>query len=62
MMAKLLRHGHSHAVIIPAKFLKDLSIKKGDGVRLDFDYGKSRIVLTFIQVRQLRLGVDSNKK
>lgn len=61
MLVKILRHGHSQAIIIPAKFLKDFSIKKGETVELDFDYDKGRIILTFSAARQLRLGVDPSR-
>lgn len=62
MQTKLLRHGNSSAVIIPAAFLKDLSVKKGDKVELLVDYPKARVTLTFPEARQLRLVVDSSRK
>ena len=62
MQSKLLRHGHSSAVIIPAEFLRKLSLKKGDRVEMNFEYGSARIVLSFPEARQLRLAVDRPKK
>lgn len=57
MLSKLLRHGNSQAVIIPAKFLRKLSIKKGEKVELRFEFDKAQIVLTFPEARQLSLEV-----
>lgn len=57
MKSKLLRHGHSSAVIIPAQFLRKLSLKKGDRVEMKFEYGSASIILGFPDSRQLRLPV-----
>lgn len=62
MQSKLLRHGHSNAVIIPAPFLKKLSLKKGDRVEMRFDYEAARVVLSFPDARQLRLAVETRPK
>jgi antitoxin component of MazEF toxin-antitoxin module len=62
MRSKLLRHGNSSAVIIPAAFLKGLSVKRGDKIELYVDYSKARITITFPEARQLRLVVDSSRK
>ena len=62
MQSKLLRHGHSSAVIIPAEFLRKLSIKKGDHVEMNFEYGSGRVILSFPEARQLRLEVGKAAK
>jgi len=62
MQSRLLRHGNSSAVIVPAVFLKSLSVKRGDRVEISVDYPKARITITFPEARQLRLVVDSSRK
>lgn len=64
MQSKLLRHGHSSAVIVPAEFLRKLSIKKGDRVEMKFEYGPAKVILSFPEARQMRLEVGkvSQKK
>jgi len=57
-----LRHGHSSAIIIPAKFLKSLGINRGDPVSLRFDYNRGQVVLFFPQSRQLRFEVGGKKR
>lgn len=47
MKQKVLRTGHSLAVVIPSQFVRDLAIKSGDMVHVLPDRRKGKITYTF---------------
>jgi len=52
---KIIRTGHSAAVTIPAKFLKEIGGKIGDVVTVKLDGRQGRIIYSFSRRRQLSL-------
>ncbi|MCL5003728.1 MAG: AbrB/MazE/SpoVT family DNA-binding domain-containing protein [Patescibacteria group bacterium] len=59
MESTLHRYGNSHAVVIPALFLRQLNIKRGDRIILKIDFNKASVNLFFPDARQLPLSVPA---
>lgn len=55
MKQKILRTGHSLAVVIPSTFVRDLAIKSGDSVQVTPDRRRGKITYTFQNITQLTL-------
>jgi len=55
MKQKVVRTGHSLAVVVPSTFVRDLAIKAGDPVRVTPDRRRGRITYTFPNATQLPL-------
>lgn len=55
MKQKVLRTGHSLAVVIPSAFVRDIAIKSGDWVHVTPDRRRGKITYTFQNVTQLPL-------
>ncbi len=57
MKQKVLRTGHSLAVVIPSKFVRDIVVKPGDVVSVTPDSRKGKITYTFQNATQLPLAL-----
>ena len=55
MRQKIIKAGNSLAVVVPAKFIKRLGIRKGDWVELKLQISRNKIIYTFSGVQQLSL-------
>lgn len=62
MAEKIIKTGNSAAVTIPAKFMKDLNLKIGDSVEVEFDYVKGEIIFRFPGARQLHFVPPRGRK
>jgi antitoxin component of MazEF toxin-antitoxin module len=54
-LTNVLRTGNSYAVVIPAKFARQIGIKSGDKVKVEANPKTGMVTYTFIDVRQLSL-------
>lgn len=61
-MQKVLQTGNSLAVVIPAQFIKDLGIRRGDNVNVVTLPEKSEMVVKFTQSKQLPLELSPKNK
>ncbi len=52
-MQKVIRTGNSLAVTIPVKFAKDLSVKRGDDVRVEKRLDRGTLTIYFQGIQQL---------
>jgi antitoxin component of MazEF toxin-antitoxin module len=62
MAEKIIKTGNSAAVTLPAKFVKNLNLKIGDGVKVRVDYVKGEITFRFPGARQLHFGSSETRK
>lgn len=53
MAQKIFRTGNSLAVTIPAEFVQDMGIKRGDSVKVKVDKEKGKMILEFSGAQQL---------
>lgn len=62
MIQKVIKTGHSIAVIIPSKIARLMGIKAGDKVKLTGESEKGKIILSFTGMLQLPLTLDNSRK
>lgn len=62
MVQKVIKTGHSLAVVIPSVIVRLMGIKGGDRVRLKTLSEKGKIILTFSGTLQLPLSLDKTIK
>ena len=55
MAQKVIKAGNSVAVTLPAQFVKDCGIRRGDLVKVKMERDKGKIIYTFSGARQLLL-------
>lgn len=60
MKQKVLRTGHSLAVVIPSQFVRDVAVKRGDIVSVTSDRRKGKITYTFQNITQLPLALPKS--
>lgn len=58
---KILKTGHSAAVVVPAGFMRALSLKIGDRAEVKLSFEKGAITYRFPNSRQLRLKEPTKK-
>lgn len=61
-MPKVIKTGHSLAVVIPSRLVKMMGIKAGDNIQLKVVSEKGKIILTFSGIQQLPLSLITNHK
>ena len=62
MIQKVIKTGHSLAIILPSKIARIMGIKAGDKVRLTTQGEKGKITLYFSGMLQLPLSLDNTHK
>ncbi len=62
MIQKVIKTGHSLAVVIPSKIVKIMGIKAGDKVRLTAKSEKGKIILSFSGMLQLSLSLEGKNR
>ncbi|OGG15127.1 hypothetical protein A2773_04525 [Candidatus Gottesmanbacteria bacterium RIFCSPHIGHO2_01_FULL_39_10] len=62
MIHKVIKTGHSLAIVIPSKIAKIMGIKAGDRVRLTAQSEKGKIILSFSGSLQLTLSLEGKRK
>lgn len=55
MKQKVFRTGHSLAVVVPSKFVKDIALKAGDEVTVHTDEQSGTVTYIFPNITQLSL-------
>lgn len=58
---KIIRVGNSLGITIPSRFIKSLSAKPGDSVKISLQSG-DKLVLEFVDNHQLTLDLSKNPK
>lgn len=61
-MPKVIKTGHSLAVVIPARLAKVMGIRARDTLHMKVLTEKNKIILTFPGTQQLPLSLDTNKR
>jgi len=59
---KIIRTGNSLAVTIPAEFAELIGIKAGDGVKVEIEPEKGRVIYNFSGAKQLPLSQNFVKR
>ncbi|MFZ5844912.1 MAG: AbrB/MazE/SpoVT family DNA-binding domain-containing protein [Patescibacteria group bacterium] len=62
MKQKVFRSGHSLAVVVPAKFARNIALKAGDEVSVRANSQKGKIVYQFPHNTQLLLAFKNSAK
>ncbi|MBI3385702.1 AbrB/MazE/SpoVT family DNA-binding domain-containing protein [Candidatus Gottesmanbacteria bacterium] len=60
MKQKVLRTGHSLAVVIPSQFVRDIAVRVGDPVSVTPDRKRGKITYTFQNATQLPLALPKS--
>jgi len=61
MVQKVIRTGHSLAVVIPSRVARVMGIKAGDKVKLKISSEKGKIILGFFGSLQLPLSLGNSR-
>lgn len=62
MIQKVIRTGHSLAVVIPSNLVKVMGLKAGDKVKITGQTEKGKIILSFFGILQLPLSLGNKNK